>query len=144
RGPPFPYTTLFRSPHAAIDLRAGRVTFEARAVAAAEVAHAVLIQRHLARRQQPHTGQRLERTLRVRVEMTDRVDGVIEEVNAQRLCIAHREHIEQRTAQCELAGYPDLGDMAVASGGQLFTDARHREALTGGQIERAPGDIRHG
>ena len=72
--------------HAAIDARLRRVAFEARAKAAAKAAHAFRVERHFARGQQAHAVERIERALRLGVETADRLDVLVEEVDAQRVC----------------------------------------------------------
>ena len=79
--------------HAAINRRAGRVALEARAEAFAKAAHAVGIQRQFASGEYFKLLQGIERALRLRVEAADRVDFVIQQVDAQRRFAAHRIQI---------------------------------------------------
>ena len=122
--------------HAAIDAAAVRVALEARAVAAAKVLHGLRIERHFARRQQPHARQRVERALRVRVESTDGLDLLVEQVDAQRRRRTHREHIEERAAHRELAGADHLADACVAGLGEALPEGLDGERLALHELER--------
>ena len=127
-------------PHAAVDRGSRRFALEAAAKATPEVAAAGVVQRKFARRQQSQALESIQRALRVRVEVPDAVDAIVEQVDAQRLRVAHGIHIEQGAAQCEFAGNADLGDGAVSGLGQLRARGRNRELLADGDIETAPGD----
>ena len=111
---------------AAIDRHARHVAFEARAEAAAEGAHRLGIQGQLTRRQQAEFADRFARTLRVRVEAADRVDGVVEHVDAHRLGGPGREDVEQRTAQREFPRGLHLTDTGVTGGCKARAQAHQR------------------
>ena len=93
--------------------------------------------------------QRFAGALRFRIELADHLDLVVEEIDAQRRLRAHREYVEQRSAQRELAGCADLRHRGIAGfhqpraqrlDGQLVADreiegpavhvAARRDALT--------------
>ena len=69
--------------HAAIDAGLGRLTFKARAEAAAKSTHTVRIERHFPRRQHAYALERIERALRLRIEAPNAFDHIVKEVNAQ-------------------------------------------------------------
>ena len=122
--------------HAAINARAGRIPLEARAVAAAEILHRFRIQRHLARRQQAHARQRIERALRLRIKAADRLDLLVEEVDAQRRRAAHGEHVQQRAAHRELSGTHHLADARIARFGESLPERLDGERLPLAELER--------
>ncbi len=102
----------------AIDAHARNVALEARAIAAPKSAHRLGIERQLARRQQAQLLDALERALRLRIEATNRIDVLIEQIDPYRRRRAHRKDVEQRAAQCELTGAAHLADAGVAGLGQ--------------------------
>ena len=91
-----------------------RVALEARPIALAKPGDRLLRQREFTRRQHPHPLQLLLRALRLRVEGADRLDLLIEEVDAQRDLAAHREDVEQGAAHRIFAVADDLGDAGIA------------------------------
>ncbi len=69
---------------AAIDIQARDIAAKAQPEAAAELAHRLGIERQLARRQQLQRFDRLLRALRLRVEAAQRVDLIVEQIDAHR------------------------------------------------------------
>ena len=122
---------------AAVDARARRIALEAHAEAPAEFLHRIGIERQLARRQQPHLLDRLERALGVWVEAADRLDLIVEQVDAQRFVRAHRKDIEQRAAHGELPGAAHLADAGVTGVDQAGTERLEIEPLTARELEGA-------
>jgi hypothetical protein len=57
-----------------------------------------------------------------------RLDLVVEQVDAQRRVVAHREQVEQRAAHRELAVFHDLGHVAVTGVDQPLAQRRDVEA----------------
>ncbi len=100
--------------HPAIQTRLRRIALEAIAPAAAKAFHAFGVERHFARGQQAHAVERIQRALGFGVEAADGLDVLIEQVDAQRILRAGREHVEQRAAHRELAGARHLADAGVA------------------------------
>ena len=113
----------------AVQRHARQVALEARAEAAAEVADRVRREAELARRQQLEALEPLARALRVGVEAADAVDLPVEQVDAQRRLAAHREHVEQRAADRELAGRRHLRHARVAGRGQAQPERLEVERL---------------
>ena len=77
----------------------------------AEGAHAVRIERQLARRQHAHAFERIERALRVRIEAADGLDQIIEQIDAQRRAapIGKTSNSEPRSANSPgLVTWPTL------------------------------------
>ena len=124
--------------HGAIDHALRRVALESLAVPQAECLDRVRVERHLAARQQAHVFQRIAGALRVRIELADHLDLIVEEIDAQRRLRAHREHIEQRSAQRELPGRADLRHRGIAGFHQSRAQRLDGQLVADGEIERAP------
>src|SRR5215469_10186783 len=107
------------------------------AITATKILHCLWIERHLARGQQPHARQRVERALRVGIEATDRLDFLIEQIDAQRRCRTHGEYIEERAAHRELPGAHNLADARVAGLGEALPEGLDGERLALHQLKRA-------
>ena len=101
-----------------VNLALARVAFEAIAKVLPEAGHAGFVERYFARRQQVNLGHLVERALGVRVEGADRLDLVVEQVDAvgqgRFLFAAHRKQVEDAAAHGELARRQHLVDRAVA------------------------------
>ena len=113
----------------AIDPGLRRLAFETLAVAVAEVADGRSIERHLARRQDLDPLHGVARHLGIRGEVFQRLDFVVEEVDAQRRIGAHREQVDQRPAHGEFTVLRDLRHAQVAG-----VDERIDERLAGQRL----------
>src|SRR6185437_3882127 len=122
---------------AAVNGGPARVALEAGAETPAELPNGIGIERHLARGQQAHALERVERALRVRIEAADRLDLLIEKIDAQRRRAAHREDIEERAAHRELAGARDLTDARISGIRQSLAEGLELERLAARELERA-------
>ena len=127
--------------HVAVHGVLSEIAGEAQAIAAAEFAHGVAMQRRLACRQQMNALQLVARALRIRIEMPDAVDVAIEHVDAIRRFGAHREHVEQRAANRELAVGDHLGDRRVAGHRQLSAQRVEVQRLPDMHLERIRLDV---
>ena len=105
--------------HVLVDAALGRVALEQLAPAAAKARARVVVHRELAARQQPHLGHRVEAALGVGVEGADRVDLVVEQVDAVGHRRAHREQVDQAAAHRVLARAHHLRDVGVAGQREL-------------------------
>ena len=101
-----------------------------------------VVERELARGQQAHVAHRIERALRVDVERLDRLDLVVEEIDAIRQCRAHRKEIDQAAAHAELARRHHLSHVRVARERQLRAQRVDVERLALAQEERERGEKR--
>jgi hypothetical protein len=127
--------------HAAVDCAAGRVALEAGTVAPAEGADRIAIERHLARGEQTHRGERVERALALRVETADRLDFVVEEIDAQRRVGTHRIDVEQRAAHRVLAGAGNLAHARVARLGKPQPKGLECQPLADAERKTAAGHV---
>ena len=130
---------------------ARRVAFEDFAEPGPELGAASLVERELARRQETHVVDLVERALAVYVERADRFDRVVEKVDAVGQRAAHREEIDDAAADAVLAGRNDLRDMRVARGEQLRPERIGIEGLSslekegiGGEISRRAEAVKRG
>ncbi len=114
-------------PDVLVQRAAARVDRETLAQAVAECAHRLLGERELARRQQAHRFDLGRRALGFRIEAANRFDVLVEQLDAERLGRAHREHVEDRAAHREVTRFQDLRHVAVAG--------RLEAALLGAKIE---------
>ena len=128
--------------HVLVQRRALRVALEHLAKAAAEARAPRFVERELARRQQPHVRDRVERALRVDVEGLDALDVVAEEVEPVGQRAAHREEVDQPAADAELAGRDDLRDVLVAGERELRAQRVDVEPRALLQEERERGEVR--
>src|SRR2546428_2220824 len=87
-----------------------RIAFEQLAPAAAEARAARLVERKLARRQQPDFLHRVERALRVDVERLDRLDELVIQVEAVGQRAARPEKIDQPAPGAEISRRYHPGD----------------------------------
>ena len=131
--------------HALLDVLVQRaatwIDREALAQGVAERLCRFLGQRELARRQQAHRIDLVVGTLRFRVEGADRVDLVIEQLDAVRLGAAHREDVEQRATHRKIAGFLHLRHVAIAGHFEPALLAGDIEFLLEREYERGARDI---
>lgn len=76
--------------------------------------HVGIVHRHFAAGQQFDGFDLFQRTLRLRVEGTDAVDLVVQQLHPERRVGAHRIHVQQAAAHREVAGIEHLRHVAVA------------------------------
>jgi len=126
---------------AAVHAHACHIAAEAQAEAAAEFAHGLRIQRQFARRQQAERVERLERALAVGIEAAERVDAIIEQVDAHWRVDPHRPDIEQRAAQRELARAADLADAGVTGFDEAAAERFDRQRGAALEREAARADV---
>ena len=125
-----------------VERRLRRVALEHFAEPAAKARAPRVVQRELARRKQPHVAHRIERALGVDVERLDRLDLVVEEIDAIRQRRSHREEIDEAAAHAELARRDDLRDVRVARKRKLRAKRVDVERLALAQEERERREIR--
>ncbi len=94
-----------------------------------------LVQRDLAPGQQFDAFDAFKRALRFRVERTDRIDFVVEQLDPERHLGAHREHVEQAAAHREVAGVEHLRRVPVAGGFEAALLGVQVELLAEAEIE---------
>src|SRR5690606_29053860 len=99
-----------------IDGAAAEIHVEALAKAPAEVGNGLFLQRKLTRRQQADRLDLVHRALVFRVEGTQGLDFVVEQIDAVGDFAAHREQIDQCATYGELAVFVHRIDAAVAGG----------------------------
>src|SRR6185437_13964842 len=122
---------------AAVDRGPVRVSIEVRAETAPELPDRFGIERHLARRQEAHALERIERALRFRIEAADGLDLLIEKIDAQRRRCAHGEDIEERAAHGELSGARHLADARISGIRESLAKGLERQGLSAGELEGA-------
>ncbi len=128
--------------HVLVQRRPRRVALEHFAEAAAKARTSRFVEGELARRKQSHIAHRIKRALGVDVEGLDRLDLVVEEVDAIRQCRSHRKEIDEAAAHAELAGRDDLCHVRVARKRKLRAQCVDVERLALPQEERERGEIR--
>ena len=84
----------------------------------------VVVHRELASGQQAHLGHGVQAALAVGVEGADRVDLVVEQVDAVGHRRAHGEQVDQAAAHRVFAGAHDLRDVVVAGQRELGLELR--------------------
>ncbi len=127
-----------------VDAAARRVALELLAEVATEPGLGRLVQRELARRQQPHLVHLVDRALGVHVEAADALHHVVVELDAVGHRAAHRKEIDQAAAHAVLAGRHHLRDVRVSRRRELGTQLIGREPCSLFEMERAGGQILHG
>jgi len=134
-----------------VECHARGVALEGFAEAQAEMRAARLVEREFACRQGADLRYRIKRALAVGVESADAFDFLVEQVDAERQCRAHREQVDKTAAHAEFARRHHLGDMLVAGQGELGAQLVERQTLAflqeesvGSQIgrRRQPGQCR--
>jgi hypothetical protein len=111
-----------------VQLGFGRIPLEALAEVLTEAGDAALVEREFARRQEPHFAHRIDAALGIDVERPQRVDFIVEQVDAVGQRAAHREQVDQPAADRELARRKHLVHMGIA--------AQHHLRTEGGFVER--------
>ena len=96
-----------------------------------------LVQQHLADRSQLESRHLGERALRQRIEATDRLEHVAEQVEAQRLRAAARVDVDDPSADRILAGLDHGAAAAIAVTGEAEQQLLAIDALAGGGREQA-------
>ncbi|MNO97438.1 hypothetical protein D3C76_891470 [compost metagenome] len=119
------------------DCTAAEVDVEALAKACLEAGHFFLLHREFACRQQAHRIHLVDRALGLGVEGAQRLDLVIEQVDAVGQLAAHREQVDQRAAHGELAMLVDGVDAAIATGLQAQAHLLHVDGLAHVQHQAA-------
>ena len=119
-----------------VQRRLRRIAFEHFAEPAAKARTARIVQRELARGQQPHVTHRIQRALRVGVERLDALDLVPEEIETVRERSTHRIKVDQAAANAELARRHHLRHVRVAGERQLRAKRVDVELLALRQEER--------
>ncbi len=110
------------------------VVVETLVPAAAEGRDRLLVERVLAPGQQAQALERRERALGLGIEAAQRLDLVVEQLDAHRRVVPHREQVHDRAAHRELAVLVDVVDGAVAGACQGVAQRDDAQALAG--IER--------
>ena len=120
---------------------AARVHVEAVAQQGHRAFDRALVQRHLAARQQLHRFHPVQRALAFRVEVAERIDGVVQQFDAQRRVGAHRVDIQQPAAHGEIAGVEHLRHVPVAGGLEAALLGIEVQPLAHAVVEAAAGDV---
>ncbi|MCY1416705.1 hypothetical protein D9M71_322210 [compost metagenome] len=119
------------------DRAAAKVHVKALAKARLELGHGFFLQGELARRQQAHRFNLVDRALGFRVEGAQGFDFIVEQVDPVRQFAAHREQVDQRAAHSELAVFVHRVDTTVATGFQARARLLHIELLADVQHQAA-------
>ena len=127
-----------------VDARATRVAFDALAPAPAKRLPRCFVDRKFAARQQADFGHRIQPALRVRIEGTDRVELIAEQVEPIGQRRAHREQIDQSAADRKLAWRDHLRHVLIAGEHQLRTQRLRVDRLALLEEERMAGDVLRG
>ncbi len=134
--------------HAGADVAVHRllrkIAAEAQSIAAPELAHRLGVQGGFARRQQLNALQFVERTLRLGIEAPNAVDVSIQQIDAVRSVRTHRENIDERTPNRELAMRHDLSDRGITGHRQLRAQRLEIERLVEMYFERVGLDVAAG
>jgi hypothetical protein len=120
---------------------AGGVPLERLAKFAAEPRLAFLVQRELARRQQPHLAHLVNRALAVHVEAADALHHFVVELDTVGDRAAHGKEIDQSAAHAVFAGRHHLGHVGVAGGDELGAQGTGRESRALLEKKRAGGEV---
>ncbi len=126
----------------AVQRHARQVALEARAEAPAEILDCFRCKREFARRQQVQPLEPGRRPLRLGVEAADAVDDVVEEVDAQRCVGPHREDVEQRAANREVARLAHLRHARVTRTGEAQPELLEVEGFVDLEAQRVAVDER--
>ena len=130
----------------AVDEAFARIACKARAPALPEARDGLGRHGEFVARKQPDLVDGLHGALRLDVEPADRLDLVVEEVEAEGPVGAHREDVDDAAANGEFTRREHLLDACVACGGEVRAKALDRERVAGTEEEgvRAHvGDGRH-
>ncbi len=122
-----------------VDHRLCRVAFEHFAPAAAECGTRRLVHRKFAPGQHAYFLDGIERTLRIRIEGTDRFNRLTEQIDPIGQCRSHREQINQAAAHRIFTGRHDLRYMGIAGQRQLRFQPRFVQCFALLEKERIGG-----
>ena len=103
----------------------------------AKALDAIIVERVFLSRKQPDLFNFLNRTLRFGVETANRLDLVIEKIDAKRDRAAHWEQVEDRSTRAELAVLLYLRDRAVTIVDQFFAQCGHVDTIARLQTQGA-------
>jgi hypothetical protein len=126
----------------AVERLLGRIALEELAPAAAESRAPFVVERKLARRQEPDLLHRVNRALGIDVEGLDGIDQIVVEVEAVGKRSAHREEVDQPAAHADFARRYHLRHVLVAGGRELGTERVHGKPLAGLEKEGPSGYVR--
>src|SRR3546814_4205955 len=99
------------------------------AIALAEGFDALLVGREFARRQHAELAHLLFAALSFRIEGADRLDLIVEQIDAVRVRGAHRKQVEQGAAHGKFALRLHFRYRLVAGGDQLFAETLRIELV---------------
>ena len=116
--------------HVLVDAALAHVDIERPMPGIAETGDSSRVHGHFPRRQDAHLGNFGVGPLGVRIEQAQRVDFVVEQIDAHRTRSAHRKHVQQRPPNRELAALGNRVGSAVAR--------RDQTLALGGDVERLP------
>ena len=119
-----------------VNLHPGQVAREACPVTATEIPDRVRIEAELTGRQQLDARQAVGRALAVRVEAADAVDFPVEQVDAQRFFAAHREDVEQRSADREFTRAAHLRHAGISGSGEAAAKCLEVQLLAHREVQR--------
>ena len=100
-----------------------------------------LVHRQFAPGQQVHRVDAVQRALAFRIEVADRIDLVVQQLDPQRRLGAHRIDVEQAATHGEVARVQHLRHVAVAGAFQPPFLRVQVQALAAGQVETAAGQV---
>jgi hypothetical protein len=127
-----------------VDRAARGIALELLAEVFPELRLPVLVERKLARRQEAHLVDLVDRALGVGVEAADALDQVVVELDPVGQRAAGRKDIDEAAANAVLARRHDLRDVRVARGDELRPQLRRRQLLALLEVKRAPGEVLDG
>ena len=104
----------------AVGQRPRRVTFEYFPELRAEVIARGFVHRELTPRQQLHFADRVQTALGIDVKRTDRLDLVIEQVDAIRNRRPHGKQVDQAATHAKFTGYGNLRHMGIVGQCELL------------------------
>ena len=126
----------------AVQRRLRGIAFKQLAEAAAEARPRRIVLRELARRQQAHVRNGVERALAVDIEALDRLDLLVEQIDPVGQRAAHRKQVDQPAADAEFARGDDLRDVLVAAERELRAQGVDVEPFSLREKERERREVR--
>ena len=96
----------------------------------------LVVQQQLAARRRPDVRDLLERALVGNSEAPDLVDGVAPELDAERMLLGRREHVDDASADGELSAPLDEVDAGVRRRGQVVDDLVELDVVALVQLDR--------